>query len=283
MSPVVAGGAACRRFEDRVALVTGGASGIGLAAAARLVDEGAAVVIADVDAAAGARAVDELRARASRTGTRAGSAVCAATGAPALVELVPADVTRGDDVRALVEHVVAAHVRIDVLFNNAGIFEPGEVHEVGEEDWDRQLAVNLRSVYLVSHAVVPVMLAQGSGAIVNNASVAALVGDRASAAYCASKGGVALLTKAMALDYARRGIRVNAICCGEIDTPLAEREAAQFGMTMAALREAYGEEHPMGRIGRPEEAAAAVAFLASDDASFITGVLLPVDGGYAAQ
>ena len=158
------------------------------------------------------------------------------------------------------------------------------MHEVGEEAWDRQLAVNLRSVYLVSHAVVPVMLAQGGGAIVNNASVAALVGDRASAAYCASKGGVALLTKAMALDYAKRGIRVNAICCGEIDTPLFEREAAQFGMTMDALREALRTRSTRWvASGGPEEAAAAVAFLASDDASFVTGVLLPVDGGYAAQ
>ena len=261
------------RFEGQVALVTGGASGIGLASAARLLDEGATVVIADIDAAAGARAADELQARGI-------------AGAPApagRVESVPADVTRGDDVRRLVDHVVAAHERIDVLFNNAGIFEPGEVHEVGEVAWDRLLAVDLRSVYLVSHAVVAVMLAQGGGAVVNNASVAGLVGDTKSAAYCASKGGVALLTKAMALDYAGRGIRVNAICCGEIDTPLFEREAGQLGMSVDAYRAMLDEMHPMGRIGRPEEAAAAVAFLASDDASFITGVLLPVDGGYAAQ
>jgi NAD(P)-dependent dehydrogenase (short-subunit alcohol dehydrogenase family) len=268
----------CRRFEGRVALVTGGASGIGLATAARLVDEGATVAIADRDARAGARAAEALRARPACDGARSASPA-----APACADFVPADVTLGDEVRRLVRHVVAEYGRIDVLVNNAGLFEPGEVHEVSEEAWDRQLAVNLRSVYLVSRAVIPVMLEHGGGAIVNNASVAALVGDRASAAYCASKGGVALLTKAMALDYAARGIRVNAICCGEIDTPLAEREAAQFGMSMDALRDAYGEQHPLGRIGRPEEAAAAVAFLASDDASFVTGALLAVDGGYAAQ
>ena len=155
-----------------------------------------------------------------------------------------------------------------------------------EEDvlaWDRQLGVNLRSVYLVSHHVVPVMLAQGAGAIVNNASVAGLVGDHAAAAYCAGKGGVALLTKQMALDYAARGVRVNAICCGEIDTPLFVRESAQLGMTPDEYRAILNEAHPMGRIGLPSEAAAAVAFLAGDDASFITGVLLPVDGGYMAQ
>ena len=267
----------CRRFAGRVALVTGGASGIGLASAARLLDEGATVVIADIDGAAGARAVARLRARPARADAHA-----AAPLTPAGADFVRADVTRGDDVRRLVDHVVAAHERIDVLFNNAGIFEPGEVHEVGEEAWDRLLAVDLRSVYLVSHAVVPVMLAQNGGAIVNSASVAGLVGDTQSAAYCASKGGVALLTKAMALDYAGRGVRVNAICCGEIDTPLFEREVEQLGMSVDAYRAMLDELHPMGRIGRPEEAAAAVAFLASHDASFITGALLPVDGGYAA-
>jgi NAD(P)-dependent dehydrogenase (short-subunit alcohol dehydrogenase family) len=257
---------ACRRFEGKVALVTGGASGIGLATAERLLEEGAAVVIADLDGEAGEAAAVALRGRGF-----------------GLASAARCDVTRGDQVEALVGDVVARHERLDVLFNNAGIFEPGEVHEVDEEAWDRQLGVNLRAVYLVAHHVVPVMLAQGGGAIVNNASVAALVGDRAAAAYCASKGGVALLTRAMALDYAQRGIRVNAICCGEIDTPLFERESYQIGMTPDAYRELLNEAHPIGRIGLPSEAAAAVAFLASDDASFVTGVLLPVDGGYAAQ
>jgi meso-butanediol dehydrogenase/(S,S)-butanediol dehydrogenase/diacetyl reductase len=186
-------------------------------------------------------------------------------------------------VRRLVDGVVARHGRIDILFNNAGFFEPGQVHEVGEADWDRAMAVNLRSVYLCSHDVVPVMLAQGKGAIVNNASIAGIVGDTDAAAYCASKGGIALLTKSMALDYATRGIRVNAICCAEIDTPLFEREAAQHGMSVEDFRAVLNEAHPIGRIGRPEEVGAVVAFLASDDSSFMTGVLLPVDGGYSAM
>jgi NAD(P)-dependent dehydrogenase (short-subunit alcohol dehydrogenase family) len=253
------------RFEGKVALVTGGASGIGLATAERLLEEGAAVVIADLNGEAATAAATALRGRGLDA---ARAATC--------------DVTRGDQVKALVGDIVARHERLDVLFNNAGIFEPGAVHEVDEEAWDRQIDVNLRSVYLVSHHVVPVMLAQGGGAIVNNASVAALVGDINSAAYCAGKGGIAQLTKAMALDYASRGIRVNAICCGEIDTPLFVRESGQLGMTPDEYRAILNEAHPMGRIGLPSEAAAAVAFLAGDDASFVTGVLLPVDGGYAA-
>ena len=264
-APGEPGGVRCRRFEGKVALVTGGASGIGLATAERLLEEGAAVVIADLDGEAGEAAAAALRGRGLE-----------------LARAARCDVTRGDQVEALVHDVVVRHERLDVLFNNAGIFEPGEVHEVDEEAWDRQLGVNLRAVYLVAHHVVPVMLARGGGAIVNNASVAALVGDRAAAAYCASKGGVALLTKQMALDYAARGIRVDAICCGEIDTPHWSR-SVQIGVTPDSYRELLDEAHPIGRIGLPSEAAAAVAFLASDDASFVTGVLLPVDGGYAAQ
>jgi NAD(P)-dependent dehydrogenase (short-subunit alcohol dehydrogenase family) len=266
--PAGAGGhsaAACRRFGGKVALVTGGASGIGLATAGRLLEEGAAVVIADLDGDAAEAAAAALRGR-GLTGVAARRC----------------DVTKGAEVEALVAGIREEHERLDVLFNNAGIYEPGEVHETAEEAWDRQIGVNLKSVYLVSHHVVPVMLEQGGGAIVNNASVAALVGDLKSAAYCASKGGVGMLTKAMALDYAQRGIRVNAICCGEIDTPLFVKESYQIGMTPDSYREILNEAHPIGRIGLPSEAAAAVAYLAGDDASFLTGVLLPVDGGYSA-
>jgi len=253
------------RLKDRVALITGGASGIGRATAERFLEEGATVVIADVAREAGEATAAALRARGLES-----------------VSALACDVTRGDEVDGLVREIVAAHGRIDVLFNNAGAFAPHEIHEVPEEEWGRLLAVNLTSVYLVSKAVVPHMLARGRGSIVNNSSVAGLVGDLKSAAYCAAKGGVALLTRAMALDYARRGIRVNAVCCGEIDTPLFEREAAQLGLTVDAFRARLDEAHPIGRIGRPREAADAVVFLASDEAGFITGVLLPVDGGYSA-
>jgi NAD(P)-dependent dehydrogenase (short-subunit alcohol dehydrogenase family) len=253
------------RLKDRVALVTGGASGIGLAATERFLEEGAKVVIADISREGGEAAAAALRAKGHGP-----------------VTAVACDVSRRDQVARLVEGLVATHGRIDVLFNNAGLFAPNEVHEIPEEEWARVLAVNLTSVYLVSKHVVPHMLARGRGAIVNNSSVSGIVGDVRSAAYCAAKGAVAQLTRAMALDYARRGIRVNAICCGEIDTPLFVREAGQLGMTVAEFRAKLDEAHPIGRIGLPREAADAVVFLASDEASFITGVLLPVDGGYSA-
>jgi NAD(P)-dependent dehydrogenase (short-subunit alcohol dehydrogenase family) len=253
------------RLEDRIAIVTGGASGIGLACTRRLLEEGASVVLCDVDAEAGQRAAADL----------------AALGL-ARVTFAHGDASSSADVRRVVDATLAAHGRIDILFNNAGYFEKGQVHEVSEEEWERAMAVNLRSVFLFSKYVVPGMLERGAGSIVHNASVAAMVGDVNAAAYCASKGGIGLLTRAMALDYAKRGIRVNAICCAQIDTPLFEREAAQYDMSVEAFREVLDEQHPIGRIGRVDEVAAVVAFLASDDASFITGALIPIDGGYSA-
>lgn len=253
------------RLEDRVALITGGASGIGLATAERFLEEGARVVIADLSREGGEAAVAALGAK--RRGR---------------LEAVACDVSRPDAVARLVEGIVARHGRIDVLFNNAGMFVPNELHDVAVQEWDEILRVNLTSVYLVSRHVLPHMLARAKGAIVNNSSVAGLVGDLRSAAYCATKGAVANLTRAMALDYARRGIRVNAICCGEIETPLFVREAGQLGLSVDQFRARLNEAHPIGRIGRPREAAEAVVFLASDEASFITGALLPVDGGYSA-
>ena len=253
------------RLSDRIAIITGGASGIGLASTRRLLEEGAVVVMCDVDAAAGERAVADLAARGL-----------------ARIAFVQADVSLSPDVRRVVDAALTAHGRIDILFNNAGYFEAGAVHEVSEEEWERAMAVNLRSVFLFSKYVVPDMLERGVGSIIHNASVAAVVGDSNAATYCASKGGIGLLTRAMALDYGKRGIRVNAICCGEIETPLFEREAAHYGMSAEAFGRVLADQHPIGRIGQVDEVAAVVAFLASDDASFITGALIPIDGGYSA-
>jgi NAD(P)-dependent dehydrogenase (short-subunit alcohol dehydrogenase family) len=253
------------RLSERVAIVTGGASGIGLASTQRLLEEGAAVVVCDIAAEAGVHAVVDLKA-----------------GGLERVEFVRADVSLTEDVQRVIDTAVTLHGRVDILFNNAGYFEPGEVHEVSEAEWERAMAINLRSVFLFSKYVVPGMLERGKGSIVNNASIAAVVGDPNSAAYCATKGGIGMLTKAMALDYAKRGVRVNAICCGEIETPLFVREAAHYGIPVEEYGKKMGDTHPIGRIGQPGEVAAVVAFLASDDSSFITGALIPVDGGYSA-
>ena len=187
------------KLTDQIAIVTGGASGIGLASTQRLLEEGATVVMCDIAAEAGERAATDLKAKGLER-----------------IEFVRADVSLSGDVRSVIDVAVDAHGRVDILFNNAGYFEPGEVHEVSEEEWER-------------------------------------------------------------------AIRVNAICCGEIETPLFVREAAHYGIPTEEYAKMMADQHPIGRIGQAYEVAAVVAFLASDDSSFITGALIPVDGGYSAR
>jgi dihydroanticapsin dehydrogenase len=172
---------------------------------------------------------------------------------------------------------------IDVLFNNAGILVEGTIEDVSETDWDRIMDVNVKGVFLMSKHVIPVMLRRRGGAIVNNASCSGLVGDRNAIAYNTSKGAVVLMTKCMALDYAKKNIRVNCVCPGEIDTPMFRQEAKARKMPLEEYRKELCEYHPIGRLGVPEEVANAVLFLASDDASFITGTAFSVDGGYTCQ
>ncbi len=193
------------------------------------------------------------------------------------------DVTDHADVKRMVDEIMTRLGRIDVLFNNAGILVEGTVEQVSEAEWDRIMAVNVKGVFLMTKEVIPVMLKQGGGSIVNNASCSGLVGDRSAIAYNTSKGAVVLMTKCLALDYAQKNIRVNCVCPGEIETPMFLQEVASRGTTVDAHRKEISEYHPIGRLGRPSEVANTVVFLASDDASFITGTAVSVDGGYTCQ
>ncbi len=243
------------RLQDRVAVVTGAGSGIGLATVRRFAAEGARVVCVDIDPEAGQRAADEVGG-----------------------EFVAADVSDEVAVRDLFDGVVARHGRVDVAFNNAGISPPDDdsILETGLDAWERVLRVNTTSVYLCCKYVIPHMRRQGKGSIINTASFVALMGAATSQiAYTASKGGVLALTRELGVQFAREGIRVNALCPGPIATPLLLDLFAE-DPERAARRLVHV---PMGRFGQPAEIAAAVAFLASDDASFMTAAQFVVDGG----
>jgi len=190
----------------------------------------------------------------------------------------PADVTRAADCQRVVDRTVREFGGIQILFNNAGIIRRASVLELSVEDWDRVMAVNLKSMFLMSRAVIPIMLQGGGGSIINMASGWGLAGGPRAAAYCASKGAGVLLTKAMAIDHGRQGIRVNCLCPGDTDTTMLRREAQQLGEKEDRFL-AESARRPLGRVGKPEEIAQAVLYLASDAASFVTGATVVVDGG----
>jgi NAD(P)-dependent dehydrogenase (short-subunit alcohol dehydrogenase family) len=248
------------RVAGKVALVTGGASGIGRAAALLFACEGAAIGLADVNADAGQRVADEI----------------VESGGLAFFE--PVDVTRAAGCRRLVERAIREFGRIDILFNNAGIIRRATVLDLSEEDWDRVMAVNVKSIFLLSREVIPHMQKAGGGTIINTASGWGVAGGSRAAAYCASKGAVVLLTKAMAIDHGPQKIRVNCICPGDTDTGMLREEAQQLGEENSHFL-AESAKRPLGRVGTPEEIAQAALYLASDASSFVTGTALVVDGG----
>jgi NAD(P)-dependent dehydrogenase (short-subunit alcohol dehydrogenase family) len=250
------------RLEGKVALITGAGSGMGRVAASLFAAEGARVVVSDIGEEAGNATVAEVR------------------GAGGDATFARADVASWDDCRAMVAAAVDTYGALHVLYNNAGVFpgDDGGVLDTPQETWRRVMAVNLEGVWLSCKAGIPAMMESGGGAIVNVASFVALMGAAtAQIAYTASKGGVLSMTREIAVEYARRGIRANALCPGPIETPLLQE------LLSDPARRARRMVHiPMGRLGRAEELAKAALFLASDDASFMTGAALVVDGGITA-
>jgi len=254
------------KLRDKVAFITGAGSGIGRAIATVFAEEGANVCIADIDARKAGEAVEAIE--------KVGGEAIFAVG----------DVSKAADVERMTSEAIARFGRLDVLVNNAGFWlvdRPDRVADLSEEDWDRVLNVNLKGAFLCSKYALQQMLKQGGGVIINISSECGIVGYPNAAAYCAAKGGVVLLTKQMALDYASQGIRVNCIIPCFIQTPMLERELKASGDRERTIRK-YSKVIPLGRLGKPEEVAYAALFLASDESSYTTGSVLKVEGGVTA-
>jgi len=248
------------RLEGKIAIVTGAAAGIGRASALLFAREGARVAALDLDDSGIQSLVPEI----------------AAAGGEALA--VRADVSKADEVQRVVHAVIERFGRVDILFNNVGIVPHGKIHTISEAEWDRTMAINVKSMYLLCREVMPVFLRQGGGVILNTSSATALrsVPDRV--AYSTSKGAVLALTRSMAVDYVRDHIRVNCLCPGTVDTPSFRQRMAAFPDPEEALRQ-FVARQPMGRLGTADEVAQAALYLVSDEAQFVTGAAFSIDGG----
>ena len=248
------------KLEGKVALITGGTSGIGSATAVRFAREGAAVAITG---------------RNTERGEQVVQAIVAHDGEALFIR---SDVRLADECRRTVEETLARFARIDVLFNNAGVFHPKTIPDCSEAEWDETIDASLKGAFLMSKYVLPSMIAQGSGSIIHTSSGWGIQGGHKAAAYCAAKGGLVVMAKAMAIDHGPDGIRVNCVCPGDVQTPMLTDEAAKRGMTWEAYA-AEAADRPLGRIGSADEIADAVLYLACDDSSFVSGTALVVDGG----
>ena len=253
------------KLADKVAIITGGNSGIGKATAELFASEGARLCIAGRDEKRCREVVEEIK----KSGGQA--------------FYVIADVQFPDECRKTVDSTLAAYGRVDILFNNAGVYFANNAVDCSEEEWDLTIDINLKGTFLMSKFVLPSMIEQGGGVIINNGSGWGIVGGNEAVSYCASKGGVVLMTKAMAIDHARQGIRVNCLCPGDVKTPMLDEDARMQGLTWEEYYAKAVINRPMGRMGTPREIAKAALFLASDDSSFVTGANLVVDGGGTAD
>ena len=251
------------KLNGKVALITGGTSGIGRATAALFAKEGAAVALTGRNQERG----EEVALGIQRSG---GNAL-----------FIRADVRVADDCRRAVELTLERFGGIDILFNNAGVYHPKTVPECTEEEWDETIDSSLKGAFLMSKYALPSMMERGGGSIIHNSSGWGILGGDRAAAYCAAKGGLVVMAKAMAIDHGPDGVRVNCVCPGDVDTPMLPDDARKRGMSWEDYH-AGASDRPLGRVGSPEEIARAVLFLASDDASFITGESLVVDGGGVA-
>lgn len=254
------------RLAGRVAVVTGGGGGIGGAAAKLFAEEGAAVAVVDVAAAAAKETVDAIQ--------RAGGTAIAVTG----------DITDAREVDAVFDRIERELGSVGVLYNNAGVNSSGSIVDAEEDDWDRCMAVNVKGTFLCARAAARQMVRSGKGSIVNQGSVAALVGVANFAAYCASKGAVVALTRSMSVDLAPKGVRVNAICPGTVYTPLMEPMlTARGGGDLEKGLAMTTAKYPIGRLGTPDEIANVALFLSSDESAFMTGSVVAADGGMTSQ